>query len=203
MGAARTYESPLRREQTAQTKERVLDAAVAELADGDGDLTVPAVAQRAAVSLRTVYRHFPTKQALLLGVAERYQQRFGAPYLGSLDELPAAAERMAQSFRTDEQLTRAVLRLDPAAVAPERAARLAALERTLEPVLVGRTPEERRRIVGVMYAAHGLLMWQTLRAYVGLDEEEAAAALRWVTGTLIEALRAEAEGESAKEKGTA
>jgi AcrR family transcriptional regulator len=191
--AARAYESPLRKEQALQTRERVLDAAVEELAEASGELTVPAVAKRARVSLRTVYRHFPTKQAVVDGVADRYQRRFGAPYLGSLEDLPAATERMVRSFRDDEQLARAVLRIDPAALAPERSVRLAALEETLAPVLRGRPPGERRQIVGVMYAVHGLLMWQTLRSYVGLGEADAAAAVGWVTRTLVEALQEQAE----------
>jgi hypothetical protein len=99
---------------------------------------------------------------------------------------------MVQSFREDEELVQAVLRLDPEALAPERSARLAALEHTLEPLLGGRSAAERRQIVGAIYATHGLLMWQTLRAYVGLDDADAGAAAAWATRTLVEGLRSQA-----------
>src|SRR3954466_3603430 len=62
---ARQYRSPLRGEQQQQTRERILEAAIALIAeDGLAELTVPGVAERAGVSLRTVYRHFPAKDDL-------------------------------------------------------------------------------------------------------------------------------------------
>jgi AcrR family transcriptional regulator len=188
----RRYDSPLRNEQALETRERVLSAAVSELAHAPSELTVPAVARRARVALRTVYRHFPTKQALIEGVAQRFQERFGAPYFATLDDLPDATARMVRSFHDDEELVQAVLRLDPEALAPERAARIAALEQTLAPLLAGRSPAERRQIVGALYATHGLLMWQTLRAYVGLDDADAGAAAAWATRTLLDGLRSQA-----------
>jgi AcrR family transcriptional regulator len=51
----RQYRSPLRGEQQQQTRERILEAAVAQIAEeGLAELTVPLVAERAGVSLRTV-----------------------------------------------------------------------------------------------------------------------------------------------------
>ena len=68
---ARTYSSPLRAEQAEQTRDRIVQAAVDLLAEGDaGDLSMPDVAERAGVSVRTVYRSFATKDELLDGVIE-------------------------------------------------------------------------------------------------------------------------------------
>jgi AcrR family transcriptional regulator len=195
---ARRYDSPLRDEQTQRTRERVVDAVVAELADGEGELTVPAVARRARVSLRTVYRHFPTKQELVEAVARRFQERFGAPYFASPEELPHATERMVRAFAEDEQLVRATLRIDPSLLGEERSARLAALEQTLGPLLADRTPAERRQIVGVVYAVHGLLMWRNLRTYVGLDDQEASAAVAWATETILAGLTQQAQTNERK-----
>lgn len=53
-----------------QASEEILDAAVALLTEqGFGSVTVDAVAQRAGVSKATIYRRWPTKEALLLGAA--------------------------------------------------------------------------------------------------------------------------------------
>ncbi|MET0903621.1 MAG: TetR/AcrR family transcriptional regulator [Acidimicrobiales bacterium] len=70
MGAGnRTYSSPLRAEQAEQTRQRIVQAAVDLLSEGDaGDLSMSDVAARAGVSVRTVYRTFATKDELLDGV---------------------------------------------------------------------------------------------------------------------------------------
>lgn len=53
-----------------QASEEILGAAVALLTEqGFGGVTVDAVAQRAGVSKATIYRRWPTKEALFLGAA--------------------------------------------------------------------------------------------------------------------------------------
>src|ERR671927_1145178 len=65
-GATRTYNSPLRAEQMEQTRERILEAAAEQLLEeGLEELSLPRAAQRARVSVPTIYRHFPTKEALM------------------------------------------------------------------------------------------------------------------------------------------
>jgi AcrR family transcriptional regulator len=60
----------LREAHTNDTRQRIVDAVAALLVEEHpATLSVPAVAARAGVSLRTVYRYFPTKEALLDGVA--------------------------------------------------------------------------------------------------------------------------------------
>lgn len=61
----------LRDDQTTLTRRRIVDAVASMLVDEDpAALSVPAVARRAGVSIRTVYRHFPDKAALVRSVAE-------------------------------------------------------------------------------------------------------------------------------------
>jgi AcrR family transcriptional regulator len=69
--ATKGYSSPLRAEQAAETRKRIVQAAVDLLNEGDaGDLSMAEVADRAGVSVRTVYRGFATKDDLLDGVIE-------------------------------------------------------------------------------------------------------------------------------------
>jgi glycosyltransferase involved in cell wall biosynthesis len=64
--ASTRYFSPLRARQKAQTRETILRAVGKRLeARGVEDLSFADVAQEAKVGERTVYRHFPTKEALL------------------------------------------------------------------------------------------------------------------------------------------
>ena len=62
----RSYDSPLRREQAARTREQILDSAK-ELFERDGyaATTMAAIASAAGVSLKTVYLVFETKPGLL------------------------------------------------------------------------------------------------------------------------------------------
>ncbi len=68
-----------RRADARENRERILAAARAELGD-EGGLRLNAVAHRAGVGQGTLYRHFPTREALLAEV-----------YRVDVDELVAAA----------------------------------------------------------------------------------------------------------------
>jgi AcrR family transcriptional regulator len=62
----RQYDSPRRREQAAETRRRILDAAQRLFErDGYASTTIAAVAAEAGVSLKTVYLVFETKSGLL------------------------------------------------------------------------------------------------------------------------------------------
>jgi AcrR family transcriptional regulator len=62
----RTYESPLRRDQAAETRRRILDAAQGLFErDGYAATSMAAVAAAAGVSLKTVYLAFDTKSGLV------------------------------------------------------------------------------------------------------------------------------------------
>jgi AcrR family transcriptional regulator len=76
-GRRRGYHSPLRERQAADTHDRILEALARTMAKGVSELSVPAVAHEAGVSVATVYRHFPNKEALLGAVPEYFARRSG------------------------------------------------------------------------------------------------------------------------------
>lgn len=59
-----------RRADTRRNNERILAAALESLANSDG-LSFNAIAKKAGVGVGTVYRHFPTQEALVLAVYQR------------------------------------------------------------------------------------------------------------------------------------
>src|SRR3954464_15268477 len=60
----------------AETRERIVRAAIDQLADGGyASAGVQAVAARAGVAVGTVYRHFPSKAELFAEVFDRAAQR--------------------------------------------------------------------------------------------------------------------------------
>ena len=63
-------------EEALETRERVLDAAFRTTRGGGGRFTVDAVAKEAGVSKGAVLHHFPSKEALAVGMLERQLNEF-------------------------------------------------------------------------------------------------------------------------------
>lgn len=82
----------LRERQTDLTRVSILDAAVDFfLDDGEADLTMQRVADRAGVSLRTVYRHFDDRAALVEAIGDRIRERM-SDEKGRAENLPGGVE---------------------------------------------------------------------------------------------------------------
>src|ERR1700736_5093686 len=65
------------RADAVRNRERVLEAAKIVLSAGGADASVEAVAKRAGVGIGTLYRHFPTREALFEAVYRREVQQLG------------------------------------------------------------------------------------------------------------------------------
>jgi len=82
----RRYDSPLRRQRAAETRERILVAGAELLHDFPiwnwGALTVRAVAERAGVNERTVYRYFASERELRDAVMARFEEEAGVDVEG-------------------------------------------------------------------------------------------------------------------------
>ena len=68
---------PLRAD-ARRNRERILEAAQAEFVQAGGDAQMDAIAARAGVGVGTVYRHFPTKDALVAQLIRARFERFVA-----------------------------------------------------------------------------------------------------------------------------
>ncbi|WP_329173767.1 TetR/AcrR family transcriptional regulator [Streptomyces sp. NBC_01477] len=84
---------PLRAD-ARRNRERLLDAAEAVFAASGTGASTEEIAQRAGVGIGTVFRHFPTKEALLAAVHERLLRR-----LGEAAERLTAADDPGAAFR--------------------------------------------------------------------------------------------------------
>src|SRR5215471_9947932 len=80
----RRYNSPVRQQRAIETRNRIVaagSALVHELPSWDwSGLTFRAVAERAGVGERTVYRHFPTERHLHDAVMQRLESEAGVSY---------------------------------------------------------------------------------------------------------------------------
>src|SRR5216117_2045482 len=88
-----TAKTSLRHRHAELTRDLILRTVVAMLEEGaPSELVVPDVARRAGVSLRTVYRHFPTRDELLAGAGEW----IGENLLTA--RIPTAVDEIAQGY---------------------------------------------------------------------------------------------------------
>jgi AcrR family transcriptional regulator len=96
--------SPARRRETVSerkrqvTRDAVLDAVVEVFRDRRFDFTVQEVADRAGLAHRTVYRHFPTREALIDGVAERFEASLAAHGFSEGDTVSDVVDRVEARF---------------------------------------------------------------------------------------------------------
>jgi AcrR family transcriptional regulator len=183
----------LREEHAEATRVRILSAVADLLEAADPkELTMPSVAGAAGVSLRTVYRYFPTREQLL-EAAGRWigAELFRHPYPRSLDD---ASERFAAEVaHFDERpgLVRAlaVSRVGREVRAHRRRERLDAIGRALRDEVGGLSEEELRRAEAVIAYLHNMLAYTTLREETGLSGKDIGEALGWAIRTLVADLR--------------
>jgi AcrR family transcriptional regulator len=188
----RKYESPVRRRQAAETRERIL-AAASELVHGFSrwdwrELTVRAVAQRARVNERTVYRHFSTERELHEAVMRRLQEEAGAPLDGltleGFDRVVARLFAYLASFAVTPRTT-----TDPTFVAIDERRRQALLA-AVEPSTAGWSETEREMAAALLDALWSVSAYERLVAVWGLGTEEASRAITGLVGLLVDAIRA-------------
>jgi AcrR family transcriptional regulator len=76
---------PLRAD-ARRNREKVVAAAAAAFAESGLDAQVEDIARRAGVGVGTLYRHFPTKEALVVALADRHFERIAETIEAALDE---------------------------------------------------------------------------------------------------------------------
>ena len=90
---ARTYDSTRRAKQAAQTRQEVVDAAIACFTElGWAGTTIATVAERAGVSAETIYKSFGSKKQLLRAAMD-------ASIVGDVEEVPLAERPEYQRLR--------------------------------------------------------------------------------------------------------
>ena len=183
----------LREQHALATRERILGA-VAELLERGAadDLTVPAVAEVSGVSLRTIYRYYPTREDLL-EAAGRWigDELLKHPYPNDLDEVADLYEVGARDFDERPGLVRALAfsQRGRDVRGYRRRERLEAIGRALRAELPALSEAELRRAEAVLAYLHNMLAYTTLREENGLTGDEIGEAIGWALRTLIADLR--------------
>ncbi|MBT2445616.1 TetR/AcrR family transcriptional regulator [Streptomyces sp. ISL-43] len=200
MNKRRRYESPLRAEQLEQTRQRIFQTLTEAIADETvEELTIPLVARRAKIAVRTVYRHFPTREELFGAWGDWAQAHLHVlmlSYPDTLEGLRRTIPELYRSYDEHEALIRAMLNSKAALPLRRqgRAHRFSSVETALAEVTAASSPTARRRAVAVLYLLVSAPAWQAMREQAGLDGAEAGEAAAWAVRVLTDALHRDPEG---------
>jgi AcrR family transcriptional regulator len=185
------YRSPLRAAQAAGTRARILDACLAIMRTG-AELTYHAVAARADVQERTVYRHFPTRSDLESGVWQWILDQvthvdFNAR---NADELIKLLHRSFAGFDADAALIQAMLhsRQGLEVRLRQQPRRRAMFEACVESAAPGLPAEGRARAAAALQVLYSASSWELLRTFWGLDGSQAADVVESAMRALLAAL---------------
>jgi len=189
--ARRRYDGTLRRQQAAETRERIVTAG-SELLHGSPirdwrALTVRAVAERAGVNQRTIFRHFANERALRDAVMHRLEEEAGID-LAAL-QLKDVAEVAARIFKhVSAYPLKPGRQLDPTlseAGERQRKALLGAVGKR-----TARWPPADRLVVAAMLdVLWSVASYERLVVNWQLDRNQVIRGITWVIGLVEEAVR--------------
>jgi len=188
---SRPYDTSLRREQAAATRERIVTAGCELLHTGSirdwKRLTVRGVAGRAGVSERTVYRHFGNERGLTDAVMHRLEQDAGIDLGGmGLDDIATVATRILDHVASYPMEPRPTL--DATLVDANRRQKEALLGAVTD--VAEEWHEEQRVLAAALFD----VLWsvEAFEHLVGdwrVDPTDATRGLAWVIGLLGQAVR--------------
>jgi TetR/AcrR family transcriptional regulator, regulator of autoinduction and epiphytic fitness len=184
-----------------RTRQALVDALLGLLDAGELSPTAAAIAERAGVSERSVFQHFPDREALFEAVARQQYERV-MPTLRPVDASLPLAERLDQFTRQRARLYELIAGVRRAALLIEhespsvagwlttaRRAKAAEAERVFRRELEAIPPDEREPVRAALVAACAWPAWDAWRTHQGLGVSRARSAMAVAIGALLRAQR--------------
>lgn len=199
MSSTRAYHSPIRTAQFRETREAILSAlfSLMESAATPDDISMDAIAAAAGVQRRTIFRHFETKEELLLTFWPWLNARIGASVKPMTPEDISGGPRQAfPLFEAHDAAIRAALHsrtgreMRAGTIADRRRDFSAALARALSNL----SHVERQKIEALAHLLYSASAWEVLKDYGGLDGTQAGEAASWALELILSAINS---GETA------
>jgi len=175
----------------------IVDALLALIESGELRPSAARIAQRAGVSLRSVFQHFSDVESLFAAAASRQTERL-APLAGAVPDEGPFERRLDAFVRKRARLLDAISPVRRAAILMEpfsselqgrlgafRMLKAAEVRRVFAAELAQRAPAARRRLLAALVAASSWSNWQALREHQGLSQAEARRVLRLTLATLL------------------
>lgn len=175
-----------------EARNRILEAFMALLTEGAGDLSHDAVADRAAVARRTVYRYFPDRQAIMDAALLHVRELAGpqVTYPKDAQDLLNTLEPIYSGFNSIAPIA-TMLRSTPQGRQMRLAQnkrRLASYTRALADAVKALPAEDRKLATAMLQVLH-TTPWLEMRDHWDLDGKQIARATGWAVRTLLKDLR--------------
>ena len=186
---ARQYQLKRRAERQDQTRQKIVEAALAlHQSKGLTATTMADIAERAKVGRVTVYRHFPDEVALVRACSGQYFERHPLPDLEPWRSVPDARERLRRGLRDTYAYHRATVAMMARVLAdapdlPMLAPYYAYWQRAAD-VLAEAWPVtgHRKTLLRAAFAlALDLHTWRTLTQAQGLTDKQAIELIERLT----------------------
>lgn len=200
MGSAAVASVDGRRARSVKTREAIVDAFITLIEGGDLKPTAAAIAQRAGLSVRSVFQHFTDLEDLLLAVSDRQSNRIaslytGVQYDGDLASRVAIfAEYRARLFETIAPIRRAAMLQEPFSKIVASRLELARtlhrldVERAFGPELEAARARGNTTLGDSVAAVSSFIVWDEMRRFAGLDVAAATSSLRFTVSALLSAV---------------
>lgn len=194
---SRPYDSPTRRAHAEATRLAILRSLVDLIVEeGPGTISIPQVAARAEVSVRTVYHYFPTKEDLFDGLTAAMPSLVatpdgGVPSATSPAELVGAMPEIYRFLAANERMFKAlsVSELAGRAAASRRGERHERVDAAIGSMAPHLEPDHYRQLRGIIGLLSSFTAYDTLTDVWGLSVEEAADVSAWATRVLCDRAR--------------
>ncbi len=192
----RGYSSSLRDRQADLTRELILRATAEAITDDPlFGFSMQEVADRAGVSLRSVYRHYPGRKQLFEALYDWTSTRLEVPALlrsvTTVEDLPSLAAPLFARFESESSLARASV-LASLALGTEPATRAEWDKETFalfRAEMSNLDSDEAHRAWAMVRLLFTSRVWLTLSERFGLETASAAEAVEWAARTLIEDMK--------------
>ena len=172
--------STLTERQTDLTRQLILDAALDSLESGSvDDLTMRAVAKRANIAERTVFRYFASRDEFLDAVAEEFRDKLQLPPPPrTVADLLALPRALYSALEAKRRLTLASLHSDLAYRVRgwQAKERWSAVRKVIDAAAPHRAGQQRKLAAANIYYHATASTWHYFRFYLGFSLEDTIAA---------------------------
>lgn len=191
------YSSRLRQEQMERTREQIMEALIRVMANGIAEVSVPAVAREAAVSIPTVYRHFRTKRDLIQALGSYTFKKLGVnsaeyTFPRSPEEFASMVRDTFTRYGEIDETMRVAAMSEFAYEARKEGLpmRLKIVEDALALVRSHFNEADWIRLRNIMFILSTTATVRAFKDYLNLDGEQAADSVVWAIQMLAQATSA-------------
>jgi AcrR family transcriptional regulator len=187
---SRKYDMGTRQQAKDATRETIIKAAIdAFMAERSFALTLPAVAERADVTVKTVLRHFGSRDGLIEAAWSQAYHEVMAERIPPPGDLEGALKVLIAHYERRGEIVLVMLneQNDPRAARMNNAGRLGHRE-WVDEVFADRLPPEtgeRSRLIDVLVVATDVYAWKLLRLDRGLSVDDVRDRMLLMTGALL------------------